>query len=442
MGERFSTKDPFYEKVPEKDPRLLKPNEKVEYKDKRRKPPLYISEQQRVLWKKIMKRAWYHDRNFCGCMPIDLGCGMISFVSIFPIIGSIIAYKMHYKLIKMCNQAGVPAKLQAQMVGNIGLDFMMTLVPLLGVLLSWIQSSSTRNAALFDTWLRKQSNEVARRQTAEKQRAGVQAPQRGEVRPQGRQTSPFQQQGGQIHPGRQASPAGQGRQMSPGAQASVSSASQAHTRQTSPNHAPNISRNSPQAGPQTVPAAATPRNTPRAAPHASPRAAPQSSPASHNHSPRRKPVPSQAPLSQAPRAQPPPVPSHYSPYRTAQSAPPVPPKVPVAPMPPQAAMYRQEARPYRTDQQRAGQFPPSGHRPPPGYYPSPPSTGQYTRSGQHTPPSEYVPSGYNAQLSGYHSQDQANMSRSPYQYGQFPPQPTPYRVAQFRPPPAGQYPFT
>lgn len=130
----------------------------MEYREVRRRPPPNITEQQRKLWKAIMKRAWYHDRNFCGCSAFSMGCGMISILSIIPLIGSIIAYKMHYKMIKMCHQAGCPAKIEAIMVGNIGVDFAMTLVPLLGVLLSWMKASSTRNAALFDTWLREESD--------------------------------------------------------------------------------------------------------------------------------------------------------------------------------------------------------------------------------------------------------------------------------------------
>lgn len=156
MAEHF-TSDPFYTKIPKKSESELKPKEKMEYTEVRRKPPQYITEKQRILWKKIMKRAWYHDRNFCGCTPIDCGCGMVTIISSIPILGSIIAYKMHYKMIKMCGQAGCPPKLLAAMAGNAALDFTMTLIPLLGVLLSWMKASSTRNAGIFDDWLRGES---------------------------------------------------------------------------------------------------------------------------------------------------------------------------------------------------------------------------------------------------------------------------------------------
>lgn len=180
MAERFSTKDPFFERIPKRDPSTLRMGEEMKYKEVRRRPPPNITEQQRKLWKAIMKRAWYHDRNFCGCTAFSLGCGMISIVSVFPFVGSIIAYRMHYQMIKMCHKAGCPAKLEAIMVGNIGVDFAMTLIPLLGVLLSWMKASSTRNAALFDTWLREESekhNIVIPTQNNRNQRLGMQTNQ-------------------------------------------------------------------------------------------------------------------------------------------------------------------------------------------------------------------------------------------------------------------------
>ena len=175
----------------------------MEYKEVRRKPPPNISERERKLYKSIMKRAWYHDRNFCGCTPIDLGCGMISIVTIFPIIGAIIAYKMHYKMIKMCHQAGCPNKIKAKMVSNIGIDLAISLVPLLGVLFSWMKASSTRNAALFDTWIRKESVQRMKAQGQQGQRVQqgqqLQQGQRPGQRP-GQIQNQRMQQGGRPNP--------------------------------------------------------------------------------------------------------------------------------------------------------------------------------------------------------------------------------------------------
>lgn len=109
------------------------------------------------IWKKIIKKAWYHDRNFCNCMPIDLGLGMIPIVSIIPMIGSLVAYAMHTNIVKLASKAGAPKKVQAKMYGNMLTDFLISLVPLLGVLFCWLNGCSTRNAAIFDTWLRKQT---------------------------------------------------------------------------------------------------------------------------------------------------------------------------------------------------------------------------------------------------------------------------------------------
>lgn len=163
-GERIQPKDPFYECVPKNPQKQVKKGEKIEYKEVKRKAPPYITDKQRKLYKKIFRRAWYHDRNFCGCTPFSLGLGMIAIVSILPIIGAIITYKMHYKMIKMCNQAGCPAKLQAKMASNVGIDTAIALVPLLSVLFCWMNACSTRNFKLFDEWIRSEAAINAKRQ--------------------------------------------------------------------------------------------------------------------------------------------------------------------------------------------------------------------------------------------------------------------------------------
>lgn len=141
--EIIKTKDPFFEKIDDKQVR--------------RKPPPNTSEQQRQLWKKMIKRAWYHDRNFCNCLPIDLGLGMIPIVTILPLIGPWICYTMHGELIKIAADAGAPKKLLAKMGGNVTFDFLISICPVLGSIFCWMNACSTKNAALFDTWMRNQA---------------------------------------------------------------------------------------------------------------------------------------------------------------------------------------------------------------------------------------------------------------------------------------------
>lgn len=156
-GERLQPSDPFYEYVLKSPKKLGRKGAKVEYKEVKRRAPPYLSAKQRKLYKQIYKRAWYHDRNFCGCTPIDLGLGMIALVSLLPVIGAVIAYHMHYRMISMCRKAGCPLKVQAKMVSNVGFDTLIALVPLLSVLFCWMNACSTRNFKLFDDWIRSEA---------------------------------------------------------------------------------------------------------------------------------------------------------------------------------------------------------------------------------------------------------------------------------------------
>ncbi|PRT55828.1 hypothetical protein B9G98_03448 [Wickerhamiella sorbophila] len=143
----IKTKDPFYEEI--------------DGDKKRRKAPGNVSEVQRKLWKKVMKRAWYHDRNFCNCFPIDLGLGIIPIVTILPLIGPWICYTMHAELIKYAADAGCPKKTLAKMGGNVTFDFLISICPVLGSIFCWMNACSTKNAALFDTFMR---NHAARQE--------------------------------------------------------------------------------------------------------------------------------------------------------------------------------------------------------------------------------------------------------------------------------------
>ncbi|SCU82338.1 LADA_0C04566g1_1 [Lachancea dasiensis] len=140
------TKDPFYESMPNG-------------KKKRRKLPDYCSVKEKKLWKKLQNRAWKDDRCLCGCLWVNWGLGLAPVLSIIPTIGPIIMYWVHTKLITMADkELLLPPDLVAKMHGNIILDLLISLPPLLGTLLAWMNACSTRNCALI-------YNHVAKRAT-------------------------------------------------------------------------------------------------------------------------------------------------------------------------------------------------------------------------------------------------------------------------------------
>ncbi|GMM36900.1 hypothetical protein DASC09_042250 [Saccharomycopsis crataegensis] len=121
------------------------------------KAPLGCTPQEISGWKSIQKTAWKHDRCACGCMPVDCGIGKASLITIIPMVGPFLMYAVHAKLLEHANSqlnGGIPQGLMAKMYGNILFDFLITLPPVLGVVFGYLNSCSTRNAAIIHTHLR------------------------------------------------------------------------------------------------------------------------------------------------------------------------------------------------------------------------------------------------------------------------------------------------
>lgn len=137
------TRDPFYEKT-------------ANGKTRRRKLPDYCSQREKKLWKKLQNRAWKDDRCLCGCLWVNWGLGLAPVLSIIPTIGPIIMYMVHSKLISMADkELSLPADMIAKLHGNIMLDLLISLPPLLGTLLAWLNACSTRNCALIYNYMAK-----------------------------------------------------------------------------------------------------------------------------------------------------------------------------------------------------------------------------------------------------------------------------------------------
>lgn len=138
-----SLSDPFYEKT-------------ANGKTRRRKLPDYCSQREKKLWKKLQNRAWKDDRCLCGCLWVNWGLGLAPVLSIIPTIGPIIMYMVHSKLISMADkELSLPADMIAKLHGNIMLDLLISLPPLLGTLLAWLNACSTRNCALIYNYMAK-----------------------------------------------------------------------------------------------------------------------------------------------------------------------------------------------------------------------------------------------------------------------------------------------
>lgn len=176
--------DPYYTELPDGS-------------RKRRKLPDYCSTKEKKIWKKLQNRAWKDDRCLCGCLWVNWGLGLAPILSILPTIGPIIMYMVHSKLISMADkELNLPPELLVKLHGNIVLDLLISLPPILGTFLAWMNACSTRNCALIYNYMVKRASQ---KYAAEQQRSGsanqnpLPVPQTA-VRPQNQQNARLQHQ--------------------------------------------------------------------------------------------------------------------------------------------------------------------------------------------------------------------------------------------------------
>ncbi|CAR29538.1 hypothetical protein ZYGR_0AD02200 [Zygosaccharomyces rouxii] len=130
------TKDPYYEELPS--------GKKV-----RRRLPDYCSKQESKAYKKLQNQAWSHDKGMCGGCCWSECIGWAPLLTIIPIIGPAIMYSIHGKMVDRAQiQFDLPQDMVLKMHGNIGVDLAIALVPVLGIVFSWMNACSTRNCAM------------------------------------------------------------------------------------------------------------------------------------------------------------------------------------------------------------------------------------------------------------------------------------------------------
>lgn len=131
-----------------------------------RLPKDFCTKKEHQLWRKVQKAAWQHDKCFLGLCGVGMDCGLglvPLVVFLIPGLGPLIMYGIHARLIHIVtNEMPVPNKLVAKLESQILFDLLISLPPLIGGFLSWLNGCSTRNASMyysFFTQLAKQRKE-------------------------------------------------------------------------------------------------------------------------------------------------------------------------------------------------------------------------------------------------------------------------------------------
>lgn len=123
-----------------------------EHGNKLRLPKNTTKEEQKV-WKRVQSTAWVHDKCFLGSCGVGMDCGLGSVplvVALFPVLGPLVMYGMHARLIHIVtNEYKLPNKLVLQMESQIAFDLLISLPPIIGGFLAWLNGCLTRNAGMI-----------------------------------------------------------------------------------------------------------------------------------------------------------------------------------------------------------------------------------------------------------------------------------------------------
>lgn len=140
-GKYIKTKNPYTEETPDGGRRRLK-------------LPSNATKAEQKAWKKVKKRAWIDDKCFMGCYPVSCGLGLGPLVVLIPVLGPIMMYAVHARLIQIAtSNFDIDEATQVKLHANVLFDLLISLPPVIGSCFEWLNGCSTRNAALVHTYL-------------------------------------------------------------------------------------------------------------------------------------------------------------------------------------------------------------------------------------------------------------------------------------------------
>jgi len=155
---RFGQEDPYFEEVPATN-LLGRPTTK-----KRRKAaPDGISDHDARILTKVKRRAYRLVLCLCNCCGIRFGWSSV--IGLVPAFGDAADMALALMVIATCNkiEGKLPASLQARMILNVILDFLIGLVPFVGDFADAMYKCNTRNAALLENFLKERGQQNLRR---------------------------------------------------------------------------------------------------------------------------------------------------------------------------------------------------------------------------------------------------------------------------------------
>lgn len=148
----FGDEDPYYQEI-----EVVKPNGTKKIKRVWREPPEQgLSEGDRKIMRHFMSRAWHLDMMFSVC---GFRWGWSAIIAFIPFLGDCINIYFALQLIRMAQKVdgGLPAIEQSKMLTNIGVDFAIGFVPILGMVANALYKCNSRNALIFEHYMQKRA---------------------------------------------------------------------------------------------------------------------------------------------------------------------------------------------------------------------------------------------------------------------------------------------
>jgi len=169
---KTNTENPYYHRVEVIDPKTGRSKG-----TKKRERPIYkgLSNNDAKILKIVRKKAYRWDmyfKAFCCCGP---QVGFSAIIGLLPFVGDILELLMSMSLIRKADKidGGLPMRIRGEMVWNVGVDFALGFVPVLGDFADAFHRANTKNAWLLDAYLEEKARAIEEKKITDPQNNSV-----------------------------------------------------------------------------------------------------------------------------------------------------------------------------------------------------------------------------------------------------------------------------
>lgn len=86
--------------------------------------------------------------------------GLEPVISLFPILGDLVSLGLSLYIIAIARHMNVPASIISAMVGNVTIDFLIGLIPVIGEIGDFMYKANSRNLKLLEDYLKVHEGEI------------------------------------------------------------------------------------------------------------------------------------------------------------------------------------------------------------------------------------------------------------------------------------------